>query len=105
MKRDVTLLLQDILENIDLIEKNVGRVNKEKVIRDKMLQNALVRCIEIIGEAVKNIPRNLKERYPAIKWKDIIGTRDIIAHAYFRVDLDISRISYVLTLLPDIPTI
>jgi uncharacterized protein with HEPN domain len=51
-------------------------------------QDAVVRRLEIIGEAVKNIDKHFKERYPIIEWKEIAGLRDILAHEYFGVRLD-----------------
>ncbi len=46
--------------------------------------------MEIIGEATKNIPDTFREKYPDVQWKKIAGLRDIIIHAYFRVDLDVT---------------
>ena len=89
MKRDALLFIKDILDNIDLIEKSIGKTSKEEFSKDQMLQDATIRRIEVIGEAAKNIPKNVKEKYSDIEWKKIIGTRDIIIHAYFEVDLDI----------------
>lgn len=56
---------------------------------NEMKQYAIVRAIEIIGEAVKNLPSSFKSKHPSISWKEIIGTRDKIIHHYFGVDLDI----------------
>jgi len=59
------------------------------IIRDPTLQRAVVRSIEVLGEASKNISPQLKDQNPDIPWEDIAGTRDILAHRYFGVDWDI----------------
>lgn len=56
---------------------------------DRKTQDALVRNIEILGEAVKNISDDLKQRYPQVEWREIARTRDKLIHSYFGVDLDI----------------
>jgi uncharacterized protein with HEPN domain len=56
---------------------------------DEMLALAIVRLLEIVGEAAKNISDSIKEKYPAVPWKPIAGTRDRLVHGYFDVDLDI----------------
>jgi len=61
----------------------------EMFIGDRKTQDAIIRNIEIIGEAVKNISETLKEKYPEIPWKEIAKTRDKLIHTYFGVDLDI----------------
>ena len=90
MKRDVMLFIGDILESIEAIEEFSKDINKEELNSNRLKRNAIVREIEIIGEAVKNIPDNLKEKYPEIPWKKIAGLRDIIIHTYFNIDLDIT---------------
>ena len=89
MKRKEILFIEDILENILLIEKSIENLSKTKFITNKLLTDATVRRLEIIGEAAKNIPEKVKTKYPEIEWKKIAGTRDTIIHAYFSVDLDI----------------
>jgi uncharacterized protein with HEPN domain len=56
---------------------------------DEVLALALVRLLEIVGEAARNISDSVKEKYPAVPWKPIAGTRDRLVHGYFDVDLDI----------------
>ena len=90
MKRSLTLFLNDILENINYIEQFSKGLTKAGLEKNKLKENALVRCLEVIGEAVKNIPDSFREKYPGVEWKKIAGFRDIIIHAYFRVDLDIT---------------
>lgn len=53
----------------------------------RMVQDAVVRNFEVIGEAAKNIPQEIKERYKEIEWKGVMGLRDILAHKYFQVNL------------------
>jgi len=89
MKRKEMLFIEDILGNILLIEKSIENLSKSKFITNKLVIDATVRRLEIIGEAVKNISEKVKTKYPKIEWKKIAGTRDTIIHAYFSVDLDI----------------
>ena len=88
MKRDTRLFVKDILENIDNIKSFSKGLTKNRFASDKLRQNAIIRCLEIVGEAVKNIPDSFREKYPNIPWKKIAGFRDILTHAYFGVNLD-----------------
>jgi len=88
MKRDMDLFIEDILNSIKNIEEFSQNLNKEKFSKDILRQSAIVRQLEIIGEAVKNIPDSFRKKYPKIPWKDIAGFRDILSHAYFGVNLD-----------------
>jgi uncharacterized protein with HEPN domain len=88
MKRDIGLFIQDILENIKDIESFSKGTSKESFMNDKLKQKAIIRSLEIIGEAVKNITNSFREKYLDVEWTKIAGMRDIIIHGYFRVDLD-----------------
>ena len=88
MKRDIGLFIEDIINSIRNIEEFSKNLNREKFSKDKLRQSAIIRQLEIIGEAVKNIPSNFREKYPKIAWKDIAGFRDILSHAYFGVNLE-----------------
>ncbi len=93
--------IRDILDAIDKIEKFVEDMDYEKFSRDDKTKFAVVRALEIIGEAVKNISNELKERHPNIPWKTIAGMRDKLIHAYFGVDWEVVW----LTVDKDIPKI
>lgn len=56
------------------------------MVTDELTLDAVVYNLQIIGEAVKNIPLEVQERYPQVEWRKIAGLRDIIAHAYFTID-------------------
>ena len=89
MNRELRLFIEDIMESIGLIETYIGGNSKEKLDNDQKLKDSIVRRLEIIGEAVKNIPDNFREKYPKVPWKKIAGLRDIIIHTYFDIDSDI----------------
>ena len=87
-KRDVGLYLEDILESIKRIEKYTKTVSKKALEQNIDIQDAVVRRLEIIGEAVKNIPPKLKTKYREVPWRKIAGTRDKIIHHYFETDIE-----------------
>ncbi len=81
--------LKHILDAINDIEHSIKNLSRTEFKDNKDVKDATVRRIEIIGEAVKNISLELKKKYPHIEWKKIAGSRDVMIHAYFNVDLDI----------------
>ena len=87
--KDDLVFIEHILDSINAIEKFSKNLNKEKLISDRLRQSAIVREIEIIGEAIKNVSEDLKNKHREIEWKEIIGTRDKIIHHYFGVDFNI----------------
>lgn len=88
-KRKVLLYISDILEAIQSIERYVENLTFDDFVKDRKTIDAIVRNFEIIGEAVKHIPKTLKLKYPAIPWKKMAGMRDRIIHEYFGVDIEI----------------
>ncbi|TGK17615.1 HepT-like ribonuclease domain-containing protein [Leptospira stimsonii] len=82
--------MQDILDNINEIKKFTSGIDsKLKFINNLEKKRAVERDIEIIGEAVKKLPKDLRNLHPEIEWKKIAGIRDILAHGYFSIDDDI----------------
>lgn len=90
MERDFKLFLFDILDSIQVIEKYVEHKTEDDFLEDGILQDAIIRRIEIIGEAVKNIPEQIKQTYPDVAWKKSAGMRDVVIHGYFEVDVGIA---------------
>jgi uncharacterized protein with HEPN domain len=88
MKRDIGLFIEDILNSIKNIEEFSKNLDKDSFSKDNLRQSAIIRQLEIIGEAVKNMPLSFRTKYPKIAWKDIAGFRDVLSHAYFGVNLD-----------------
>lgn len=90
MKKDIKIFLEHILESIDLIEEYLKDKSKAEFLKLTQLQDSVIRRIEIIGEAVKNMPDDFKETYRKIPWKQIVGMRDILIHQYFGIDLNLT---------------
>lgn len=89
MARSGRLYIKDILESIGKIEDYTKGVSFKEFSRNKLIIDAVVRNLEIIGEASKNLPAYIKSAHKEIPWKEMSGMRDKVIHAYFGVDLDI----------------
>jgi len=86
--KDERIFLNHILENIKNIEKFSKGLSKKGFEENLLKQNAIIRCVEIIGEATKNLPIGFANKYPETEWTKIAGMRDKLIHHYFGVDLD-----------------
>lgn len=88
-KRTDSEFLADIKEAVLRINAYTGNLIYEQFLRDKKTQDAVVRNLEIVGEAAKNISEELKSKYPQVPWKDLSGVRDKLIHHYFGVNFDV----------------
>ena len=84
--RDYTLYLKDILAAIDSIEGFVAGMDLETFQTDDKTTSAVIRKLEIIGEAIKQIPNEILHKHPHIPWKEMAGMRDKLIHFYFGID-------------------
>jgi uncharacterized protein with HEPN domain len=87
--RDQNLFLEEILEAIELIQDYLGEIPKESFQSDQKTIDAVTRRLEIIGEAASQIDSEIRDKYPLIPWRQIIGMRNIVIHRYFDTDPDI----------------
>lgn len=87
MKKDDIVFLKHILDAIDLIGNYLKDKGCEEFENDRMLQDAVIREIEIIGEATKNLSEEFRNKHSEIPWRQIAGMRDKLIHGYFGVDL------------------
>lgn len=86
MTRD-RLYLNSILDSINRIERYTN-VDRDQFMNTPMMQDAVIRNLEIIGEAVKNLSSELRAKNPQVPWRDIAGLRDVLIHDYLNVDLN-----------------
>ena len=89
MKREVGDYIEDIISAMGKAIDFVKNISYEEFTRDDKTVFAVVRALEIIGEAAKNIPDDIRKNYPLIPWKDMTGMRDKVIHEYFGVKLSI----------------
>ncbi|MGD2248276.1 MAG: DUF86 domain-containing protein [Candidatus Methanofastidiosia archaeon] len=84
MKRDYKVYLQDIFDCIERIEKYIGEMSYEDFLDDQKTVDAVIRNIEIIGEATKHVPDAIRKKY-SLPWRQMAGMRDKVIHGYFDV--------------------
>jgi len=87
MKKDPKIFVEHILESIALIEKYVEPLDQKAFFANQQSQDSIFRRLEIIGEAVKNLPDDFRKMHPQIPWKEIAGMRDKLIHDYFGVNI------------------
>lgn len=88
-KRTDVEFLTDILEAIRRIQSYTAGMTFETFLRDMKTQDAVIRNLEIIGEAAKRLSDEVRQRYPAIPWRSMAGLRDRLIHNYFGISLDV----------------
>jgi uncharacterized protein with HEPN domain len=89
VKRETRDYFLDIIQSIADVADFTSGMDFESFSRDRKTVNAVIRSLEILGEAAKNIPQEFKEKYPAMPWKRMAGMRDKLIHEYHGVDLEI----------------
>ena len=90
MRKEDTVYLKHILESIRKIENYVKGLEKGEFMKNSLVQDAVIRNLEIIGEAAKNVSEDFKNKHKNIPWREIARMRDKLIHAYFGVDLNIT---------------
>jgi uncharacterized protein with HEPN domain len=101
MERDDSVYLHHILDASTRIEEYLGGVNEETFHQVTLVQDGVIRQLEIVGEATKRLSREVRVKYPNVPWQDIAGMRDKLIHDYFGVDLD----AVWLTARDDVPVL
>jgi uncharacterized protein with HEPN domain len=89
MPRDYKVYLEDIVESIRKIRSYTVSFSLQTFSSDAKTFDAVIRNLEIIGEAIKGVPEDVRSRYTDVEWKKIAGLRDILIHEYFGVDMEI----------------
>ena len=88
-KRDDKLYIGDILDSIKAIEEYIHNIDYNQFIENRMVYSATIRELEIIGEATSKISEKTREKYPNIDYRTIKDFRNVLAHEYFGVDMEI----------------
>ena len=89
MRRDHRLFLDDILEAIGNVREYTAGLDYDAFARNKMTRDAVVRNLEVMGEAAGQLPEKVRAAAPEIEWRKIVGIRNILIHGYFGISLPI----------------
>ena len=87
--RPYKIFIKDIAKAIDKIGRYIGSLSYGDFIENEMLVDAVLRNLEVIGEAATKVPKEVQQKYPNVPWRRMIGLRNIVIHEYFGVDLSI----------------
>lgn len=88
MARGLEIYLLDVLESVDKIEEYTAGKEEQDFLDDTLLQDAVLRRLEVMGEAVKGMPGDVRKEHPDVPWNEIAGLRDVLIHQYFGVKLE-----------------
>lgn len=86
MSKDPQILLQHILESVDILQAYLAQVDKEEFLSSTEKQDSAERRLQIIGEAIVQLPQEFKDKYPDIAWSKVAGLRNRLVHEYFDID-------------------
>ena len=89
MSRNITIYIKDIVQNMRDAEEFIQGIDYKRFEADKKTFNAVVRAIEVIGEAAKHVPESVRSKYPALPWKEMAGMRDKVIHFYFGINREL----------------
>jgi len=89
MPRDYRVCLEDILQCIERVRDYATGLTRDGLLSDRRTLDAVVRNLEVIGEAVKGLPNEVRAGHPEAEWQKIAGLRDILIHQYFGIDVEI----------------
>jgi len=87
--RDYRLYLEEIVEACDRVLAYIQGKDRATFFSDRVTRDAVLWNLLTIGEAIKNVPREVRERHPGVEWRKVAGFRDVVAHEYFAIDHDI----------------
>jgi uncharacterized protein with HEPN domain len=88
MKPDETVYLRHIIDSIAKVKSYIKAIDEKEFNKSTLIQDAVIRQIEIIGEATRHLSTEFRMQYPEVPWEDIAGMRDKLIHGYFGVDIE-----------------
>lgn len=89
MSRDPEVYLRDILEAISRVREYTRGLDESAFKSDTLRQDAVIRNLEVLGEAVKQIPEGIRAAHPDVEWRKMAGLRDVLIHQYFGIDVEV----------------